>query len=60
MTPEHYKTDSIDVIDIARLYNLNFCMANIVKYACRNKGQDVEDLKKIIDYAQRELKYLEK
>lgn len=57
--PDHYKTTSIDVIDIARLYDLNFCMANIVKYACRKKGQDKDDLKKIIDYAQRELKHLD-
>jgi len=58
--PKHYKTDSIDVIDFCKLYDLNFNMGNIIKYACRKKEQDIEDLKKIIDYAQRELQYLEK
>ena len=57
-TPERYKTDSIDVIDFCKLYNLNFNMGNIVKYACRSKDDDINDLKKIIDYAQRELEFL--
>lgn len=40
-TPKHYQTNSIDVIDFCKLYNL------------------IEDLKKVIDYAQREIKHLE-
>jgi hypothetical protein len=58
MTPKRYDTGGLDVIDICKLYDLNFNMGNIVKYACRKKGQDIRDLAKIIDYAQRELKYL--
>lgn len=58
--PKHYKTDSIDVIDFCKIYDLNFNMGNIVKYACRKKNQDIEDLQKIIDYAERELKHLKK
>lgn len=60
-TPKHYQTNSIDVIDFCKLYNLNFNIGNIVKYACRvgKKENDIEDLKKVIDYAQREIKYLE-
>lgn len=60
-TPKHYKTNSIDVIDFCKLYNLNFNLGNIVKYACRvgKKENDIEDLKKVIDYAQREIKFLE-
>ena len=58
-TPERYKTKSIDVIDFCKLYDLNFNMGNIVKYSCRKKDQDIEDLKKIIDFAQREIKHLE-
>ena len=58
--PDHYETDSIDVIDFCKIYDLNFNMGNIIKYACRKKDQDIEDLKKIIDYAQRELKHLDK
>ena len=57
-TPEHYKTDSIDVIDFCKIYNLSFSMGNIVKYVCRDKGSDIEDLEKVIDYAQREIKHL--
>lgn len=60
MKPKHYETESIDVIDFCKIYDLNFNLGNIVKYACRKKGQDEEDLKKIIDYALRELKHLEK
>lgn len=59
MQPKHYKTDSIDVIDFVKLYDLNFNLGNVVKYVCRNKGTDVEDYKKAIDYLQRELKHLE-
>ena len=60
-TPLHYQTNSIDVIDFCKLYNLNFNLGNIVKYACRvgKKDNDIEDLKKVIDYAQREIKFLE-
>lgn len=58
--PKHYKTDSIDVIDFCKIYDLNFNMGNIVKYACRKKDQDIQDLQKIIDYAKRELNHLQK
>ena len=58
-TPERYKTDSIDVIDFCKLYGLNFNLGSIIKYTCRKKDQDIEDLKKIIDFAQREIKHLE-
>ena len=57
-TPKRYKTDSIDVIDFCKIYSLNFNMGNIVKYVCRDKGSDIEDLEKVIDYAQREIKHL--
>lgn len=58
-TPDHYKTNSIDVIDFVKLYDLNFNLGNVVKYVCRNKGTDLEDYKKAIDYLQREIKHLE-
>jgi hypothetical protein len=58
-TPTRYKANaSYDVIDICKAYNLNFNLGNIVKYAVRQKGQDIEDLEKIISYAKRELKHL--
>lgn len=61
-TPEHYKTDNnIDVIDFCKIYNLNFNRGNIVKYVCRagKKDDEIKDLKKALDYLQREIKYLE-
>lgn len=57
-TPKRYATDSIDVIDFCKLYNLNFNLGNVVKYTCREKGTDIEDYEKAIDYLQREIKYL--
>lgn len=61
-TPKHYKTSSIDVIDFCKIYNLNFNLGNVIKYTCRadKKGTQVQDLKKAIDYLQRELKHIER
>ena len=61
--PDRYTKRTIngkDVIDMVKELNLNFNEGNILKYLLRDKGQDVEDLEKIIDYANRELIYLEK
>jgi len=60
-TGEHYKTDKIDVIDFCKLYDLNFNEGNVIKYVsrARRKGTHIQDLKKAIDYLQRELKHLE-
>ena len=60
--PKHYKErtiNNLDVIDIVKEWNLNFNEGNILKYLVRTKGQRKSDLIKIIDYAQRELNYLE-
>ena len=57
-TPKRYATDSIEVIDFCKLYNLNFNLGNVVKYTCRDKGTDIEDYKKAIDYLQREINHL--
>ena len=59
--PTHYKTrevNGMDVIDLVKHWQLNFNEGCILKYLLRDKGQDIEDLEKIIDYAQRELKHL--
>ena len=60
MLKDHYKTDSIDVIDIAKLYNLNFNRGNIVKYVCRagKKDSEIDDLLKAQEYIKRELEFL--
>jgi len=58
--PQHYQTSGIDVIDICKLYDLNFNRGNILKYVCRagKKDDEVKDLEKALDYLNRELKYL--
>ena len=50
--PQHYQTSGIDVIDICKLYDLNFNRGNILK------DDEVKDLEKALDYLNRELKYL--
>jgi hypothetical protein len=60
--PAHYKTSNdFDVIDICKAYNLNFNRGNILKYICRagKKEDELKDLKKALDYLQRELKHLQ-
>jgi len=58
--PHRYKSrevNGMDVIDLVKHWDLNFNEGNVLKYLLRDKGQDIEDLEKIIDYAQRELKH---
>jgi hypothetical protein len=60
---KHYKTNSIDIIDFCKLYDLNFNKGNILKYICRagkkENESEIKDLKKALDYLNREIKYLE-
>lgn len=61
--PSHYQTNNdFDVIDFCKLYNLNFNRGNIIKYVCRagKKEDELKDLKKALDYLQREIKHYEK
>jgi hypothetical protein len=50
-----------DVIDISKHYGLNFNRGNVVKYICRagKKDNELQDLKKALDYLQREIKFIE-
>lgn len=51
---EHYKKSNIEPLDLTISKGLaeDFCLGNIIKYATRFKEtQDVDDLKKIADYA---------
>jgi hypothetical protein len=60
--PQRYSTrevNGMDVIDLVKHWNLNFNEGNLLKYLLRDKGEDISDLKKIIDYAQREIKHRE-
>lgn len=58
--PKRYasrQVSGMDVIDLVKHWNLNFNQGNILKYLLRDKGEDISDLEKIIDYAKRELDY---
>ena len=52
--------NGMDVIDLIKHWSLNFNEGNILKYLLRDKGQDVEDMEKIADYANREAEYKRK
>jgi hypothetical protein len=59
--PKRYKdkeVDGMDVIALAKFWSLNFNEASILKYLLRDKDQDIEDMWKIVDFAQREHEYL--
>jgi len=61
--PKRYasrEVNGMDVIDLAEHWNLNFQEANILKYLLRDKGQDYEDMIKIVDYATREAELIKK
>lgn len=59
--PSHYKANEFDVIDFCNDYGLNFNRGNVVKYVARagKKENELKDLKKALDYIQREIKFLE-
>jgi hypothetical protein len=61
-TPSHYNNGKgYDVIDFCNDYKLNFNRGSSIKYIARSgkKDNEIEDLKKAIDFIQREIKYLE-
>jgi len=62
IVPNHYDNkQGYDVIDISKHYGLNFNRGNVVKYICRagKKDNELQDLKKALDYLQREIKFIE-
>jgi len=51
---EHYKSSGVEPIDlmVSKGAIEGFCVGNIIKYAARfNKTRNLEDIKKISDYA---------
>jgi hypothetical protein len=63
ITPLHYQTESrIDVIDFCKMYDMNFNRGNIVKYLARagKKDNELDDLRKALNYLLREIDYFEK
>jgi len=61
MKPEYYKNEkNIDIIDFCKMYNLNFNRGNVLKYIARagKKENELEDLKKAMEYLKREIEYI--
>ncbi len=62
-TQLHYENNKgYDVIDFIKDYNLNFNRGNVVKYLARagKKDNELQDLRKALDYLQREIEHYEK
>lgn len=60
MKPEYYKNEkNIDIIDFCKMYNLNFNRGNVLKYIARagKKENELEDLKKAMEYLKREIEH---
>lgn len=61
-TQLHYENGKdYDIIDVCKDYALNFNRGNILKYVARagKKKDELQDLRKALDYLQREIEYLE-
>ena len=61
-TQLHYENGkNYDIIDVCKDYALNFNRGNILKYVARagKKQDELQDLRKALDYLQREIEYLE-
>ena len=61
-TQVHYQTGKdYDIIDVCKDYSLNFNRGNILKYVARagKKDNELQDLRKALDYLQREIAYLQ-
>ena len=61
-TQIHYQNGKdYDIIDVCKDYALNFNKGNVMKYIARSsrKGNELQDLRKALDYLQREIIYLE-
>jgi len=61
INPEHYKTSSIECIEVIEAFDLGFCLGNVVKYVLRagKKHDAIEDLTKAKWYLDRRIKELE-
>jgi hypothetical protein len=58
---DHYKTLKVQPIEFILANELGFCEGNIIKYTCRYKQKGgVQDLKKVIHYAELLISQLEK
>jgi len=56
----HYKSMKIQPVEFILANELGFCEGNVVKYICRYKQKNgVQDLEKVIHYAQLLIKHLQ-
>lgn len=56
--PSHYRSDSIEAIDVIESWQMNFNLGNVIKYVCRaglKSSDSIEDLRKAAWYLNREI-----
>jgi len=56
--PSHYRSDSIEAIDVIESWQMNFNLGNVIKYVCRaglKSNDSIEDLRKAAWYLSREI-----
>lgn len=57
-------TGEFDVIDFTQQFNINYCRGAIIKYLVRAgkkaDNPELQDLRKALDYLEREIEYAEK
>lgn len=56
--PSHYRSDSIEAIDVIESWQMNFNLGNVIKYVCRaglKSNDSIEDLRKAAWYLNREI-----
>lgn len=63
-TNMYYEAEgNFDVIDFAQQFNINYCRGAIIKYLVRAgkkpNNPELQDLRKALDYLQREIEYAE-
>lgn len=60
--PAHYTFGKFEVIEVIEDWNLDFCLANCIKYVARakHKNNEIEDLQKAQWYLARRIKQLTK
>lgn len=60
--PKHYNAGKIEVLDFIEDQGLGYHLGNVIKYICRSahKGEQLQDLKKAIQYLRRYIWLLER
>lgn len=55
--PDHYRAGNVEVIEVIEAFDLNFRLANVIKYVlrCDRKGAPIADLEKAAVYLAREI-----